>query len=422
MAPYYVLMHLWVQLFGDSELSLRMPSIFATAATAALLAVLGRRLFSTRVGLFAGVLFAILPGVSQYGQEARVIAFTAMFAVLATLALAIALDTPQWWRWLCYSAAIVALGTASLVSLLLLTAHAAFVAQRWRVNSDRQPIQWLFSLSGGLLALSPIIYLGQRQIGQIAWVPRPQWSALPDSLEITGSVGLGCLLLGFGLVGLTLAGQAAGMLLAWLLGAPILLYFISMFGPQSYWVGRYLYFVIPGLVLLTSLSLSWLSVRHAVTVIVVLALLSVPLHLEFRNSSGRPSLEGFDRASFDGPMIASYVSLRLYPGDVALFSDRSASHPRNLLRYYGPYQLPDALAVKSAEEIGRFNPTECTEVARCLLGVSRAWLFIRYYSGDDPFYKMPAAKGSFLREHFRVTQSHKIGAITILLLQRPGGM
>ena len=49
------------------------------------------------------------------------------------------------------------------------------------------------------------------------------------------------------------------MLLVWALGLKFLLYFVSMYGPQSYWVGRYLHFVTPALVLLAALTLSWLA-------------------------------------------------------------------------------------------------------------------------------------------------------------------
>ena len=38
LAPYYVLMHGWIAVFGDSEISLRMPSLLAAALAAALTA------------------------------------------------------------------------------------------------------------------------------------------------------------------------------------------------------------------------------------------------------------------------------------------------------------------------------------------------------------------------------------------------
>jgi mannosyltransferase len=421
IAPYYVFMHGWVRLFGDSELSLRMPSILAVTATAGLVAVLGRRLYSPRVGLLAGVLFAVLPNVSRYGQEARAIAFTAMFAALATLVLVVVLDEPRWWRWLLYAAAVIALGAASVIALLLLVAHGVFAAGHWWQTRNRQPVWWLVSATGALLVLSPLIYFGQRQLRQIAWVPKPgeipglrqqeAWTAFPDGTDIAGSIGLGGLLLGLGLVGAKFAGRAWGMLLAWALGLKFLLYLVSMFGPQSYWVGRYLYFVTPALVLLAALTLSWLGIRHTVAVLVVFALLAVPLHSDIRSRSGHNF--------YDGPSVVNYLTPRLQPGDVALFGNSGQHGPRDLLRYYGlpASRLPDVLATKSSEEVGGFRPTECTDTARCLSGVSRAWLFLVRPSADL-YERMPAAKGSFLRENFQVTQSQEFGAITVFLLER----
>src|SRR4051812_35773557 len=45
-SPYYLAMHGWTRLFGDSVLSLRLPSILAMAAAAAVTGELGRRLLS----------------------------------------------------------------------------------------------------------------------------------------------------------------------------------------------------------------------------------------------------------------------------------------------------------------------------------------------------------------------------------------
>ncbi|PZS06736.1 MAG: hypothetical protein DLM55_12430 [Acidimicrobiales bacterium] len=411
-APYYIFMHGWMWLFGNSELALRMPSILAVTVTAALLSVLGHRLFSTRVGLFAGVLFSVLPGVSRTGQDARIAAFSAMFAVLATLALLAVLDAPRWWRWLMYSASVVALGATSLIALLLLAAHGALVAQRWWVTRHRQLAWWLASAAGALLVLSPLAYLGHQQVGQLTWVPKPGWAAFPDAFGIAGPVALGCALFAVGLVGIKRAGRVRGLLAAWLLVPPVLLYCISLFGPQSYWVARYMYFVLPVLVLLVALVLASMNVRYPAIFFVVLVLFAAPMHTAIRSDAGH--------YSFNGPAVAGYVSSRLQPGDVALFADQSSADPRNLLRYYGPpaSELPDGLAIKSAAEIGRLVPKECVDVTRCLAGVPRAWLFLRYFSGNDPFYRILPAKKSFLRENFAIAHTQKIGAITVFLLER----
>ena len=129
--PYYLLMHGWTAVFGDSTIALRVPAVLAMTVAAGLLAVLGARLVDRRGGLFAGLLFAVLPGTSRYGQEARPYALATMLAVLATLLLVTALRRPSWARWAGYAAAVAALGLIHLIALTLLAAHALVVLVAW---------------------------------------------------------------------------------------------------------------------------------------------------------------------------------------------------------------------------------------------------------------------------------------------------
>ncbi|MER6060299.1 glycosyltransferase family 39 protein [Streptomyces sp. NPDC001792] len=92
---YYLLMHLWVNLFGDSVISMRLPSIFAASAAASVVSLIGNRLFGSRAGILAGIFFALVPAVSRYAQEARSYAFVTLVAALATLLLLLVLDRPR---------------------------------------------------------------------------------------------------------------------------------------------------------------------------------------------------------------------------------------------------------------------------------------------------------------------------------------
>ena len=68
---YYMLIWVMVRIGGTGELVTRLPSAVAMAVAAAAVAALGRRLISLRAGLAAGLVFAVLPEVSLYGQDAR---------------------------------------------------------------------------------------------------------------------------------------------------------------------------------------------------------------------------------------------------------------------------------------------------------------------------------------------------------------
>ncbi|MBM0239032.1 glycosyltransferase family 39 protein [Micromonospora sp. ATA32] len=130
--PYYLFMHAWVAVFGDSVTALRLPAALAMSGAAGLTAVLGERLLGARAGLLAGLLFAALPGTCRYGQEARPYALATLLAVLATLLLVGALRRPGWGRWAGYAVAVTALGLAHLIALALLAGHAMAVLTAWR--------------------------------------------------------------------------------------------------------------------------------------------------------------------------------------------------------------------------------------------------------------------------------------------------
>jgi mannosyltransferase len=68
---YYVLMWFVTRAAGTSALALRFPSAVGMAVAAGVTAALGRRLVSARAGLAAGLVFAALPSVTWYAQNAR---------------------------------------------------------------------------------------------------------------------------------------------------------------------------------------------------------------------------------------------------------------------------------------------------------------------------------------------------------------
>ncbi|BCJ60442.1 hypothetical protein Jiend_38640 [Micromonospora endophytica] len=137
--PYYLLMHAWVAVAGDSVAALRLPSVLAMTAAAGLTAGLGQRLGGTRLGTLAGLLFALLPGTSRYAQEARPYALATALAVLSTLLLVDALRRPGWARWAGYAAATTALGLTHLIALTLLAAHAVPVLAATRRRRGQPP-------------------------------------------------------------------------------------------------------------------------------------------------------------------------------------------------------------------------------------------------------------------------------------------
>ena len=114
---YYVIIWAVVRIGGAGELATRLPSALAMAAAAAAVTALGRRLVSPRAGLASGLVFAILPEVSWYGQEARSYAMVTALAAVASYLLVRALQAAGGagaGRWLAaYGAVLAALGKST---------------------------------------------------------------------------------------------------------------------------------------------------------------------------------------------------------------------------------------------------------------------------------------------------------------------
>lgn len=86
---YYSLLKIWIGWFGDSEFSVRVPSVIISTATVLAVAVSGRLLRAgpviERAGLIAGLLIAANKGSILYGELARPYAFEAFAATVAIL-------------------------------------------------------------------------------------------------------------------------------------------------------------------------------------------------------------------------------------------------------------------------------------------------------------------------------------------------
>jgi mannosyltransferase len=176
---YYLLLHGWVAI-GTSPAVLRVPSVAAMVAAAALLVVLGRRLTGSGwAGLFAGLFMTFTPAVSFYAQTARSYALVFACVVGQTLALVSALDaekasTPAsriTRRWLIYGALVTVGGYLNEMALLVLAAHAVTI---WLARPGRRAA-WHWAVTGavGAVLVTPVLGLSIGQHAAISYITRP---------------------------------------------------------------------------------------------------------------------------------------------------------------------------------------------------------------------------------------------------------
>ncbi|MEU3457991.1 glycosyltransferase family 39 protein [Micromonospora sp. NPDC006766] len=455
--PYYLFMHGWVTLAGTSPAALRLPSALAMAGAAALTARLGARLVDARVGLLAGLLFAVLPSTSRYGQEARPYALATLFAVLATVLLVGALRQASWPRWAGYAAAVAALGLVHLIALTLLAAHGVVVLlAAWRGSaaipgalahdavSDRAACghppddpagnratgeraagkrtatgphsgllwHWAVALLPAALLVTPLVLLaGSQRPRQLDWVhlARPaDLAALPAGVAQSGVVG--GLLVGLAALGAGRLGRRALLPGAAVLLPVLLLFAAGMVVPL--WVTRYLVFTVPFACLLAGAALAGVRLAPALAVVVLAGALGAPDQAALRRTHEWPRTAGVDYRG-----AARVIAEHQQRGDTIVYSPRDSWLFLDLGMAYhlGSRRPRDVLVARDQRQRADLWASECDHPETCLSGVERIWL-VAAGRRTDPLAAVPGAKGAALRDAFTVQQVWSRPGITVALL------
>jgi hypothetical protein len=81
---YYLLLHVWMSVFGHSESATHALSLLCSLLTIPIGMWAGWSLFGKRAGLMAGVMFAFSAFLTDYSQESRMYALMGLLGLLAT--------------------------------------------------------------------------------------------------------------------------------------------------------------------------------------------------------------------------------------------------------------------------------------------------------------------------------------------------
>jgi mannosyltransferase len=418
-APYYVAMKAWVAVAGDSVLALRLPSALTMMGTAALLTVLGRRLFSASVGITAGMLFAVLPAVSQFGQEARGYGFAMLAATLATLALVGALERPGWLRWLGYAAAVTLLGWSHLLTMVSLLGHFAGMVAWARRRDGRVAGSWLLAVSLGVLPVLPLVWLGMRQRDQLSWLPKPSWRLLINvPVGMFGSVAVGWLIMGLVLAARWPDRRPLVVLVGWALLGPVALFAASFVVPVFF--PRYLLFTLPAWCLLAAVAMVRSGACHRPLCGLVWGLVVVTLALIISVYDHRAIRQPTERQNADYAAALAIIGERFRPGDGIVYArqDWYFMLPPAMAYYLPPERRPrDVFAVTPAAAAGWWAATECAQPAR-FFDSPRLWVVRLTAHGTDPLAGLEEPKPTVLREWYIVANTWQSKAITVVLLER----
>ncbi|HEY1642994.1 MAG TPA: glycosyltransferase family 39 protein [Streptosporangiaceae bacterium] len=331
---YYFVAWPVVRLFGTGELALRLPSAIAMAVAAGFVAALGRRMVSPRAGLAAGVLFAVVPDIGLYGQDARSYAMVTAMATIASYVLIRALGARhgrqrRWW--IIYAGSIALLGILNIFGLLLLAAHGVTILLRMFRSAEGQSrrallLRWLLAGCAGLIISSPLIVLGWMQRGQLSWLTAPGYAGLTSVTKLIGPPVMSLAVLAALIAGIIVTVVRSkqprvpewlttlpGLCLPWLILPPAILLVGSAITPVYNF--RYILFCVPAAVLLGGAGMAALGRIAGTAALVIVAILSLNSNIFFRTPGGH----GDDIRQAD-----RLIQATARPGDVVLYTNDNA--------------------------------------------------------------------------------------------------
>lgn len=280
---YYLLLNVWGNIFGWSELALRSLSVLAMGGAATVGVLLVRRVFGVKAALLALVFVVLAPFLLRYGFEIRMYSLATLIGVAATYVLVAAVDakdrTKQMWLYAAY-AGLVALGVFTLYyTAVLWIVHVVWLI--YLARHRKEPVirqRWWAAYAGSIVLFLPWLPTFMKQVGNGALAPISQplnvenlagvvsfWSLYQPAWQLNGLgtlvllivIVVGSLLLSRAFKNATNKQLPYLILLALYAGLPVLIVaLISLIKPM--YVERYLAHVTIGMSLLMAVGV-WLA-------------------------------------------------------------------------------------------------------------------------------------------------------------------
>jgi 4-amino-4-deoxy-L-arabinose transferase-like glycosyltransferase len=180
---YYLLLHWWIELFGNGDRTVRALSFVLNLLCIPPLYWLGKRVIGKRAAWVAVLAFITSPFAAYYASETRMYSLLVLLALLGALALERTLRAPTWWSVLCLALAADAVAMTHYWSLYSLITVAVFliIGSIWGSPLRKRGCRWsMAGLVGGGILFIPWFptFLYQSKHTGTPWGTPPSYSAV----------------------------------------------------------------------------------------------------------------------------------------------------------------------------------------------------------------------------------------------------
>ena len=395
---YFVLLHGFIRIAGETDLALRFLSVCFAVLIVPLLYVVGRRWWGSGTGLWAAFIGAVSPFYLWYAQEARMYTMVTCLALFSAYSLWRAMENPGRRWYAAYLVATAAMLYTHYFAFLILAFEALFWLL-WSLRHRRLRVPWLFVLVLGvstpLLIFAAYRLLSGPEMGR-AFVPllsilgdTLNSFALGVSVQMREVYLLDLLFLAVFALGVwfsgsdrrTMSPQKRLFLLGYVL-VPVLGLYLSSLVKPFYMGSRYVMISSPAFYLGVAAGLNALLSRKVNrTIAAVFVLIGLALFAGIAYSTYNYLFDEHYGTKEDHRSSARLVELHGRPGDLVV-----VDAPENLpafWHYFGG-ALP-AVGLPRTALGGRPDPGVVSrEVDEAVAGYERVWLIQCRTMFSDP--------------------------------------
>lgn len=290
---YYIILHFWIKLFGDSEFSVRFLSAIFGIMSIYVIYRLGKLIFDDNVGIISALLLSISLFHINYSQEVRFYSLLTLLALLSNYYFIKILKERSIKNTAAYAISTVAMPYTHIFGLFYIMFQNIFYLLAFRKNIK----YWITTQIIILLFLAPWIPILLRQVtraeteGLTEWIPRPTFITLYNTF---GAFAGGDISLYFFMivivVGIVIGAYKLApsrklddmalsnyriFLLSWLF-IPILISFTVSLIVQPIYISKYLIGSLPAFYILTSkIILNFRKQFAIIGIILIISLLTI---------------------------------------------------------------------------------------------------------------------------------------------------
>lgn len=326
---YYVLLHLWTRMAGESEVATHALSLAFATVSVPVAFLSASRLFGRRAAWTTAGLFAFSPFLTHFSRETRMYTLVVLLGLVVTATFVDGFVLRRRRSCALFAAALVALlYTHNWGLYVAAAAVVALVPSALAAERPREVVRdgTIALVAAGLAYVPWLLVL----VGQIGDTGAP-WSYTPTAREVVWEVAAlvrderVLLLLGVIAAGAlvnafkrptTIDGAIAWVLATFTLGPIGLGWVVAHVEPS--WATRYLAVVVGPMLLLAGWGLSRAGTIGALGVVVAVALWVQPL----ARLEGGVRIEAHGKS--DGKALAEELDARLAPGDLVIVAQPEA--------------------------------------------------------------------------------------------------